>query len=571
MGITITHSVSDAALVDKYVNTAFDKVKTVADNINDVKIVANDIDKVNLVAEQLDGVDIDILPTITDAILNHNLNVIGDNFEVIDEVYENLTHITGVNNNKINIDNVAGNKTNVDKVAARHDDIQELADELDNVSGSFVDYVEDRINNKFASVNVDTSATNSIYNIVHTAGAGQTTFAIPQGSVTNPASIQVYVNGVLQNGFSGYTVAGNLVTLVESLTAGDTVSIFTSNSVLADDMDNYVINLTNYSNVSITHTVNELTVAGAIVTGYTYTAVNLSHYTYNMTNANNISVFVNGIYKQLSRDYYLEGTTLVFTSAVTGNDRISVITNRTSVSSSDTVQFNVTLNTITVTANNPIVVIDNGVTTVNVSGTFTYVPNANQLLVFINGVLQDPNAYTEVNAYGIVITEELMPTDIIHIYKIVPSINVTELSLPNDIVRTTGVQTVSNKTVQNSNLSGITTLNGSVVFADGSVINSDINLGTGYKINGFLPYEDTQAFKSHINTSAHVHGIGSGNAVVGTNTTQTLTNKTIAAPTITGSVSITGFVLTTPTTTPTHQIPITIGGEVYFIQLVKAS
>ena len=43
---------------------------------------------------------------------------------------------------------------------------------------------------------------------------------------------------------------------------------------------------------------------------------------------------------------------------------------------------------------------------------------------------------------------------------------------------------------------------------------------------------------AHEAASSNVHGIGAGNSVVGTGTTQTLTNKTLTSPNITGTSSI---------------------------------
>lgn len=52
------------------------------------------------------------------------------------------------------------------------------------------------------------------------------------------------------------------------------------------------------------------------------------------------------------------------------------------------------------------------------------------------------------------------------------------------------------------------------------------------------------ATEAHVAASTNVHGVGTGNAVVGTGTVQTLTNKTLVGPTLQGAVAATGVTFT---------------------------
>jgi len=67
--------------------------------------------------------------------------------------------------------------------------------------------------------------------------------------------------------------------------------------------------------------------------------------------------------------------------------------------------------------------------------------------------------------------------------------------------------------------------------ADGtSVLSHSIGAGVEHVFTA----TDADEANSHINSSTNVHGLSGGAAVVGTTTTQTLTNKTLASPTFTG-------------------------------------
>jgi hypothetical protein len=71
---------------------------------------------------------------------------------------------------------------------------------------------------------------------------------------------------------------------------------------------------------------------------------------------------------------------------------------------------------------------------------------------------------------------------------------------------------------------------------EGGNVTANITVDSGITIDGRDISVDGAAADAHIAASTNVHGIGSGNAVVGTGTTQTLTNKTLAV----ASNSVTG-------------------------------
>lgn len=79
--------------------------------------------------------------------------------------------------------------------------------------------------------------------------------------------------------------------------------------------------------------------------------------------------------------------------------------------------------------------------------------------------------------------------------------------------------------------------------------------------------------QDHIDASTNVHGVGSGAAVVGTTSTQTLTNKTLTSPTI-NSPTVSGGTFTSPTITgltlssPTITTPSITGGTLTSSTLV---
>lgn len=68
----------------------------------------------------------------------------------------------------------------------------------------------------------------------------------------------------------------------------------------------------------------------------------------------------------------------------------------------------------------------------------------------------------------------------------------------------------------------------------------------GTSVEHAIIADDLTDFRDHEAGSADVHGIGVGASVVGTTTTQTLTNKTLSAPTINGGIA-TGVALSAPT------------------------
>lgn len=67
------------------------------------------------------------------------------------------------------------------------------------------------------------------------------------------------------------------------------------------------------------------------------------------------------------------------------------------------------------------------------------------------------------------------------------------------------------------------------VTINGATVTGNFTVNSGITIDGRDISVDGASLDAHILASLNVHGIGSGNAVVGTGTTQTLTNKSISA------------------------------------------
>jgi hypothetical protein len=70
--------------------------------------------------------------------------------------------------------------------------------------------------------------------------------------------------------------------------------------------------------------------------------------------------------------------------------------------------------------------------------------------------------------------------------------------------------------------------------------------GVGAAIRHVSSARDFNEANAHINSSMGVHGILSGSSVVGTTDTQTLTNKTLAGPVITGTIPFLSLGVTNP-------------------------
>lgn len=77
---------------------------------------------------------------------------------------------------------------------------------------------------------------------------------------------------------------------------------------------------------------------------------------------------------------------------------------------------------------------------------------------------------------------------------------------------------------------------------DGTIAQSTHAVGSTVK--HMITARDLQEPQDHIDASQNIHGIGASSSVVGTATTQTLTNKTLVSPVITTSASIANPTLT---------------------------
>ena len=73
---------------------------------------------------------------------------------------------------------------------------------------------------------------------------------------------------------------------------------------------------------------------------------------------------------------------------------------------------------------------------------------------------------------------------------------------------------------------------------------------SGAQIQHVATAADFDEANAHVNSSTQVHGLAASSAVVGTTDTQTLTNKTLASPTITGTLTA-DFLTAWNTYTPT--------------------
>jgi hypothetical protein len=387
MGIKNRTNQLNAELVDKYINTAYDNVKTVADNITTINLVSNSIDELEVINTYPEGTLTQYLNTLevasnnitligvgnTDAIqvfvdgvhqsgdafiFEDNIltfsselpvgtkiavysssslfapvdlteiNTVFNNLAAINTTNNNINNIITVNNNAANINTVAANissgsvqtvvtysgaintnATNIGNIilVANHisgaastdilvvassitsgdiqtvvtdsaaintvagdteaisaikgiiddssfatvynraSDIQQLVEELEATpTKSFVEYVDDKIDDKWASLDITPNQSNVLLSTTHIVSFnGDKEFGLPTDSITNKAAVMVFVNGVNQSNFA-FEISDNKVVLAEGLNIGDTVTIYSSATVLATDMDQYILNTLDY-------------------------------------------------------------------------------------------------------------------------------------------------------------------------------------------------------------------------------------------------------------------------------------------------------------------------------------
>lgn len=139
-------------------------------------------------------------------------------------------------------------------------------------------------------------------------------------------------------------------------------------------------------------------------------------------------------------------------------------------------------------------------------------------------------------------------------------------SAAREVVTNSQAQTLTNKTINldNNTVSNIQTSN-----LKSGVLNTSTTLASA--TNSQLP--SALAVKTYIEAhtgitgaqvSANVHGIGSGNSVVGTGTSQTLTNKTLTSPVINTGVSGTAINTSTTLAGATNtQVPSALAVKTY--------
>ena len=327
MGIK-TGNCSDAQLLDRYINSSYDKVANVSDNMPSVVTVSNNIDDVNTTADAANSGLLDNLQEFN--------NIYYGGF--VSEAALELLY--------------SGNRP--DGNPRQNGDLyyNTTADAMFVWSVStwttLTSYSTTR------EIQTITSPTNTIYfsDIAYTVGA---------------ENLTVYLNGVLQvhspadapNTRDYEEINGSTIQFNELLEVGDELTAFTGN-ILGNVEINVNTIIDSYTGADVV--ANVLTLDTSYATGQ-----------------NNIYVYVNGIF-QASGINYTESstTTITFDTALDTSDTITVITgiianNNTTSISSRTQIFNIvndTTNSVTVDAGNE------------------YIPGSNHIQMFINGVKQ---------------------------------------------------------------------------------------------------------------------------------------------------------------------------------------
>jgi hypothetical protein len=327
MGIK-TGNCSDAQLLDRYINSSYDKVANVSDNMPSVVTVSNNIDDVNTTADAANSGLLDNLQEFN--------NIYYGGF--VSEAALELLY--------------SGNRP--DGNPRQNGDLyyNTTADAMFVWSVStwttLTSYSTTR------EIQTITSPTNTIYfsDIAYTVGA---------------ENLTVYLNGVLQvhspadapNTRDYEEINGSTIQFNELLEIGDEITAFSGN-ILGNVEINVNTIIDSYTGADVV--ANVLTLDTSYATGQ-----------------NNIYVYVDGIF-QASGINYTESstTTITFDTALDASDTITVITgiianNNTTSISSRTQIFNIvndTTNSVTVDAGNE------------------YIPGSNHIQMFINGVKQ---------------------------------------------------------------------------------------------------------------------------------------------------------------------------------------
>ena len=136
MGMKISTVRTSTGLVEKYIGTAYDNVKTVADDIDNVNTVVDNIGSVNIVAPSIDSVNTvaasqDKVDTVADNILDVNtvvsnvadVNIVADNINDVNITADNMPDINAVVENLVPINTNADNMLSINIAATNVSDI----------------------------------------------------------------------------------------------------------------------------------------------------------------------------------------------------------------------------------------------------------------------------------------------------------------------------------------------------------------------------------------------------------------------------------------------------------------
>jgi len=126
----------NSPLVEQYINTSYDVVKIVSDNIGYVQAVGNDIANVNLVAVDISSVIIvagDIVNVSIVAADIINVNAVAAAIANINIVANDIANVNTVSADIANVNTVAGNIANVNLVGADITNVNLVAADLTNI------------------------------------------------------------------------------------------------------------------------------------------------------------------------------------------------------------------------------------------------------------------------------------------------------------------------------------------------------------------------------------------------------------------------------------------------------
>lgn len=126
--------------VDRHINTAYDNVKIVADNIEDLKDIAKDLENLDTVVESLDDIS---------KVSNHidNVDVVGDSIDVINTSADSIEDIKTVATDIGKVSTVANNINEVSTVANNIEPVKNVSDGMEFVKKSAVTGVSFTANN----------------------------------------------------------------------------------------------------------------------------------------------------------------------------------------------------------------------------------------------------------------------------------------------------------------------------------------------------------------------------------------------------------------------------------------